>query len=255
MVEAEYGKFNLPGSYHARQTLPRRAMGRDPEPIEDEKVAMSEEPRQGELAPQAENAVLASDAEREATVSRLGEAATEGRLTLEEYSDRIGQAYSARTRGDLEQLTRDLPAPSETGTAPAAYQPSTSGHTSWSISPIGGLKRAGHWRMDRETVGISLVGGMRLDLREAEFTAPEVTLTKVSLIGGVRIAVPPGIRVEVTNFSLIGGRRIDVDERVAPGAPVLRIRAFGLIGGVRVQHTLRRERHRDRRRERRRERL
>lgn len=217
---------------------------------------MSDESRSGEIAPQGDAAILASDEEREATVARLSVACKEGRLTLEEYSDRIGQAYAARTRGDLEPLVRDLP-PQPAGdvaqTVPASPAPSA-GQKEWHVTPIGGLRQYGHWRMERETVSISLVGGMRLDLREAELAAPEVTLTKVSLIGGVRIALPPGIRVEVSSFSLLGGRRIDVDEPTSPNAPVLHIRAFSLIGGVRVQRTLRRERRRDRRRERYRER-
>ena len=37
----------------------------------------------------------ASDAERERAVGRLREAATEGRLTLEELADRTGLAYGA----------------------------------------------------------------------------------------------------------------------------------------------------------------
>jgi predicted membrane protein len=85
---------------------------------------------------------------------------------------------------------------------------------------------------------------MRLDLREAEFAAPEITLTKVSLVGGARLIVPPGVRVEVTNFSLIGGRHIDADERLSSNAPTLHVRAFGVIGGVRVRRTPRRERER-----------
>ena len=42
-------------------------------------------------------AILASDAERGAAVDRLRQAVVEGRLTLEEFSDRVGLAQSART--------------------------------------------------------------------------------------------------------------------------------------------------------------
>ena len=206
---------------------------------------MADEPKADDLVPREENAVLASDAEREATVSRLSAATKDGRLTLDEYSDRIGAAYTARTRGELEELVADLPKPAP-GSAPVSYPSTSPGHKTWHITPIGGMRRVGHWRMEQETISVTLVGGMRLDLREAEFTSPVVTLTKFSLVGGVRIAVPPGIRVEVNSFSLIGGRRIDVDDRVAPDAPVLRIRAFGLVGGVRIQRTVRRERLRHR---------
>ena len=45
--------------------------------------------------------VRASDAERDATVNRLREVATEGRLTLEELTDRIEAAANAVTRSEL----------------------------------------------------------------------------------------------------------------------------------------------------------
>lgn len=54
--------------------------------------------------------VRASDAERDAVVARINQAVGEGRLTLDEFSDRLELAYAARTRGDLDPLLRDLPA-------------------------------------------------------------------------------------------------------------------------------------------------
>ena len=42
----------------------------------------------------------ASDAEREAVVGRLNTAVGEGRLTLDEFSTRLGNAYEATTRGE-----------------------------------------------------------------------------------------------------------------------------------------------------------
>jgi len=56
----------------------------------------------------------------------------------------------------------------------------------------------------------------------------------VSLLGGVLVAVPPGIRVEVSGFSLIGGTRVDAGPEPGPGAPAVRIRAFSLLGGTRI---------------------
>src|SRR5206468_3084396 len=54
-------------------------------------------------------AVRASDAERERTVMLLREHAAEGRLTLEEFTDRMSAAYLSRTNDELAGLTRDLP--------------------------------------------------------------------------------------------------------------------------------------------------
>jgi hypothetical protein len=52
-----------------------------------------------------------SDSDRERTIERLREHAVEGRLTLEEFTERMAAAYVARTSGELEELTRDLPSP------------------------------------------------------------------------------------------------------------------------------------------------
>src|SRR5690242_4783291 len=172
--------------------------------------------------------VRASDGERDAAVSRLGTAAGEGRLTLEEFGERIDRAQTAATRAELDGLLADLPAP-----APAAA-PASAGRTHWQVSPIGGMT----WRggtLDAKTVSVSLIGGADLDLRETRLAAPEVTLTKVSLIGGVDLKVPHGVRVRVSGFSLLGGRSIKLDEPADPAAPTLHVRAFSLIGGVSVR--------------------
>lgn len=185
--------------------------------------------------------VRASDAERDATVERLSTATGEGRLTLEEFSQRMGRATVARTRAELDRLVADLPADAGSGAIADAGSGATAvaGQASpspyWHVSPVGGLRVYGPWRMDRHVVVISIVGGTWLDLGQAELAAPEVTLTKVSLVGGVRVQVPTGIRVEVSGFSLIGRTRVDGGPEPGPGAPTVHIRAFSLVGGVRIR--------------------
>jgi subtilisin family serine protease len=51
----------------------------------------------------------ASNADREAVVAQLSAAATEGRLTLDEFSDRTRRVYASRTWGELAGPVRDLP--------------------------------------------------------------------------------------------------------------------------------------------------
>lgn len=53
--------------------------------------------------------VRASDADRDAVVERLRRALGQGRLTVAEFDERAAAAYAAKTHGDLEALTRDLP--------------------------------------------------------------------------------------------------------------------------------------------------
>ncbi|MFF4878067.1 MULTISPECIES: DUF1707 domain-containing protein [unclassified Micromonospora] len=51
----------------------------------------------------------ASDDDRNRVVAELHRHTTAGRLTLDEFSDRVGAVWTARTLGDLAALTRDLP--------------------------------------------------------------------------------------------------------------------------------------------------
>ena len=52
----------------------------------------------------------ASDADRDRTASLLREHHAEGRLTAEEFHERLDRAYAAKTLGDLDELLADLPA-------------------------------------------------------------------------------------------------------------------------------------------------
>jgi hypothetical protein len=52
----------------------------------------------------------ASDADRERVAFALQTAVSEGRLTLEEFDERVASVYAARTYGDLAAVTSDLPA-------------------------------------------------------------------------------------------------------------------------------------------------
>ena len=55
--------------------------------------------------------IKASDADRDAVVAALSEHFQAGRLTSEELEERTGRALAARTLGQLDELTADLPAP------------------------------------------------------------------------------------------------------------------------------------------------
>jgi hypothetical protein len=56
------------------------------------------------------NGLRASDADREQVAERLRHATAEGRLLAEELEERLGQAFRARTYGELDAVVDDLPA-------------------------------------------------------------------------------------------------------------------------------------------------
>lgn len=56
-----------------------------------------------------QSAMRASDADRERAVDVLKAGFAEGRLSHEEYDQRVGAVYRSRTYGELTALVRDLP--------------------------------------------------------------------------------------------------------------------------------------------------
>jgi Domain of unknown function (DUF1707)/Cell wall-active antibiotics response 4TMS YvqF len=183
----------------------------------------------------------ASDAEREATVTRLREAAAEGRLTVEELTERIDAAYAASTQAELEPLTADLPA----GVAGSMAVEGGAGGTSFVLGILGAGDRRGRWRVAPKVTVINVLGGADLDLREATLAAPEVTIWVISVFGGSDIVVPEGVHVELSSFALFGADRLKLEgPEPEPGAPVVHVRTVSLFSGTDVK--TRRGRRRER---------
>ncbi len=60
----------------------------------------------------------AGDADREATADRLRQHHTDGRIDADEFQERLGKCFAAKTVGELGELTHDLPAdPAQRGSA------------------------------------------------------------------------------------------------------------------------------------------
>ena len=180
--------------------------------------------------------IRVSDAERDAALATLREAAAEGRLSLEEMSERTGDALTARTRGELAAVTRDLPA----APAPEAAPERT---TRWLVGVMGGMDRRGRWRLGRHCRVINIMGGCDLDLSDAVIEGPEVDITVWSLMGGSDITVPEGVAVDLGGIALLGANDLRAEGPLPrPGAPVVRVRAYSLMGGtdVRVRPSRRR---------------
>lgn len=165
--------------------------------------------------------------EREAAVELLQGAAGDGRLPLEEFSDRVGAALEATTR---EQLT----------TATAGLQPAppvgSTRTVSTLVAVLGDRRQVGRWRLPHALRAVTLLGDIHLDLREAVVGDEVVEITAVTVLGNFTVDVPEGVEVELAGFDLLGDREL----RLAPvprraGTPLIRVRAYGLLGDVTVR--------------------
>ena len=175
-------------------------------------------------------AVVPSDAERDEAVARLRVHCADGRLTMDEFADRVVGVLQARSRDELTRHLDDLPA------AASAPPPSESPETCWLIGIMWGAVRKGRWRPGRRVKAFAFWGGCVMDLRGAELTEPVLDISAVAIMGGIEIIVPEGFRVEVNGLPLMGGIERQVrDVPILPGTPVIRVRAVAFWGGVTVR--------------------
>jgi class 3 adenylate cyclase len=173
----------------------------------------------------------AGDADRDRTVTLLREHVVVGRLTLDEFSERVGSALAARTSGELDALVADLPA------RPEPEPEATRRHVRrWIVAVMSGAQAKGRWRVGAHTTAIAVMGGCVLDLRQAEIYGSEAVINAFAIMGGIDIIVPEGIDVELAGFAIMGGRNMRIrDVPIIPGSPRIVIRAFPIMGGVEIK--------------------
>lgn len=181
----------------------------------------------------SEDGLRASDAERDEVLTALGDHAATGRLTLDELEERSGMVLAAKTRGELAEVTRDLP----DGELARQPQPSAREPVRWMIAIMGGSHRRGRFRAVGEVKALNFMGGDEIDLRDAEIEGGELTLKVYSFMGGSNIYVPETVEVDLGGVNIMGGNQ-EHGRMTRPrrGAPVIRIRTVNLMGGINVFH-------------------
>jgi hypothetical protein len=168
----------------------------------------------------------ASDSDRERVVALLGEALADGRLSHEEYSERMPLALTARTLGDLTVLTGDLAAPE--------HQPVRldSGHPVTAL--FSGTQRRGRWVVPASLTCVSAFGDVVLDLSEAILAERHVILNVYAVFGRVRLIVPAGVEVVMNGTNLLSRQRGGTVRRVPTSSEVPVIEVRGYFAGSEV---------------------
>jgi hypothetical protein len=177
-----------------------------------------------------------SDADREQAVVALRGHLLAGRLTLEEFSERVEAALRARFGGDLAQVQEDLPEvfveATGSGRKPARLTATVLGH----------VARRGRLRLRGWAVAASAFGDLDFDLREATIEQRQTAVTVLAAFGNVDIYVPEGVNVDVGGITIFGHRRDWGQDIGRPDGPVVHVRVLGLVGTIdvwRVPHDMR----------------
>ena len=98
--------------------------------------------------------VRVSDADREHAVASMREHLVQGRLSLEEFTQRMASAYDATTTNDLAVLQRDLPE-----AAPVLPERKRS-PVRFLVAIFGGARRVGSLRVRQRVFCIAVFGGV-----------------------------------------------------------------------------------------------
>lgn len=164
----------------------------------------------------------------------LTEAVGDGRLTPDEHAERLEEASSARTLGELAGLTTDLVGPEAQPVRLDGARPV--------LAVFGGQRREGRWVVPERLPVTAIFGEAVLDFRDALLQSARTTIYATVIGGRLRLLVPDGVRVEVTGGGAGGSQRGAAPPRggrgpapdLAPGqTPVIEVR--GVIVWGRIQ--------------------
>ena len=179
-----------------------------------------------ELEPHGDNQLRASDADRDQIIEALAAASAEGRLSLEEYSQRSEAALVARTHGELAGLTADLPAPRQSDTAPVPAE---------ITAVLGNESRKGPWVVPAHITVRSVLGDCHLEMQQAIIRQHVTTIDARVRFGAMTIYVPDGIDVRLTGRAVLSAKSSELRGEPVHGAPVIIVNCDVFCGAVTVR--------------------
>ena len=176
---------------------------------------------------QAPRDLRASDADRDRVLALLAEAMSDGRLTAEEHADRVQRTFSARTLGQLAELTADLAVPSA--------QPVRLDGGRVVAGIFGPARRDGRWVVPENLTVTAMFGEVEVDFTQAILQTSRVQLYATVFGGRLRLIVPDGVSVIVSGHMVLGRKRGGTPAAARPGMPVIEVKALVLGGELTVR--------------------
>ena len=169
----------------------------------------------------------ASDADRDRVLVLLAEAVSDGRLTMEEHAERVQRACTARTMGELADLTADL--------VVASAQPVRLDGGRVISGIFGPARRDGRWVVPESLTVTALGGEVEVDFTQAILQTRHVQLLATVIGGRLRLVVPEGVSVAVTAHMMVGRRRGGTPPPAASDAPLIEVKGVVLGGEIIVR--------------------
>lgn len=126
-----------------------------------------------------------SNADRQRVIDHLQNSTSEGRLDLDEFTQRVDAVYQAKTYGELKPLLADLPAPGGGGVTAA---PATDRAD---ITPTGSsLRRTGKWLVPRRITLRPKSSSVVLNFAHAAIGHREVEIELDAKMSSITLILP-----------------------------------------------------------------
>jgi hypothetical protein len=172
--------------------------------------------------------VRASDADRDAVVTRLQTALGEGRIDLDEFGQRAAAVYDATTLAELDEVVADLPSDARPPVEIVGMRAPEIVST-----VFGDVRLAGGSVPQRVS---TVFGDVRVDLRGLRTDADRVDLYASTVFGDVEVIVAEGVDAELQGRTVFGDRRTDLAAvpRLA-GTPRIVVHARTMFGDLRLR--------------------
>jgi hypothetical protein len=173
---------------------------------------------------------------RERVIDALSEHFARDHLTLDELETRMARVYAATTPHEVEALLEGLPALAVGAPVPTSLDVDSRAPKLRErlVAIMSGVVRRGLLVIPRRLRAVAIMGGIELDLRQAELPPGVTEIHAFVLMGGLEVTVPPGVRLETDGFAFLGGfeDRVDDPGPIARDAPVVRLTGIAIMGGV-----------------------
>jgi hypothetical protein len=165
---------------------------------------------------------------RQRGIGVLQELLASGRVDLLRFHHALDGLLGAATEADFAVVVRSLPAPIEL-TPPARRR-----EEPLEISvAMGEVRLEGRWQVGRVTKIRTGMGGVTIDLSEAEFDAWDVEIDVHTGMGMITVIAPRGF--DVRQVGRVGAVAVSIEPAI-PGFPVVRLSATSDLGAIRVVH-------------------
>jgi Domain of unknown function (DUF1707) len=175
----------------------------------------------------------AADTDRDAVAERLRVAAGEGRIDPWELEERLGQAYRAKTYGELAALLADLPSAPPFMSFPGI---GTEPETLVLRTTTPNIKQAGYWVVPRRITAESTTGWITIDFTQASCAYPDVTVEVITQTGWIQLILPEGWAARVGPLSTYTGHISNkAAETADPGAPTVTVTGHPLFGYIKIR--------------------